>query len=348
MPATIEKPIFSTKKALLSFDEYACQQGVSPGVVRECVRLGIVQVRKHKNNDFVVDIPLSAYRHEYERSAYIRKGRDKGDITAYAKKVSDLVASLVETDAEQVLAEKVIKKITPKPKLKAKQSTGLDDSAIIIDETIDIIEGHQKLSDQTAQLGRLFKTQKAKPKIIASAESINASPIKIPDLHLFAQEEKKSKRFIPQQSSFARLHIPILRRVNEFVQNLQVWKVAAAAVSLGLIITVMVHLSSSIELRHKTARLNNAYASMNILIGDYQLSRQTAKTYEYELFNSRLEMEKVKKLLFEKEAELESVRQKLYEANEDMEVLKKYNSETLRQLDSQIKSITTRLPAQNK
>ncbi|MGD0785200.1 MAG: hypothetical protein ABR969_05245 [Sedimentisphaerales bacterium] len=55
-------PIFSRKKSLLTMQQYATNQGVSAGVVQECAKLGVVQVRKHKDKTFVVDLPLDAYK----------------------------------------------------------------------------------------------------------------------------------------------------------------------------------------------------------------------------------------------------------------------------------------------
>ena len=58
----LNEPIFSRKKSLLTVGQYAARQGVSAGVVQECARLGVVQVRKHKNKTFIVDLPLDTYK----------------------------------------------------------------------------------------------------------------------------------------------------------------------------------------------------------------------------------------------------------------------------------------------
>jgi len=49
------------KRALLSIDAYAAREGISKGIVEECGKLGIVQIRKCKGKTFVVDVPLSPY-----------------------------------------------------------------------------------------------------------------------------------------------------------------------------------------------------------------------------------------------------------------------------------------------
>ncbi|HBG27541.1 MAG: hypothetical protein A2Y10_15585 [Planctomycetes bacterium GWF2_41_51] len=52
--------LFSRKKSLLTLQQYASSQGISAGVVEECAKLGVVQIRKHKNKTFIVDLPLDA------------------------------------------------------------------------------------------------------------------------------------------------------------------------------------------------------------------------------------------------------------------------------------------------
>lgn len=55
------EPIFSRRKSLLTVGQYATRQGVSTGVVQECARLGVVQVRKHRDKTYIVDLPLNTY-----------------------------------------------------------------------------------------------------------------------------------------------------------------------------------------------------------------------------------------------------------------------------------------------
>ena len=52
--------LFSRKKSLLTLQQYASSQGISAGVVEECAKLGVVQIRRHKNKTFIVDLPLDA------------------------------------------------------------------------------------------------------------------------------------------------------------------------------------------------------------------------------------------------------------------------------------------------
>jgi len=93
---TEKEPIFSRKKNLLSVGQYASRQGVSTGIVQEAARLGVVQVRKHKNKTFIVDLPLDTYK--------MLKQPDWGssdgvDTTAGANKISELVNRIFQSDS---------------------------------------------------------------------------------------------------------------------------------------------------------------------------------------------------------------------------------------------------------
>jgi len=66
------------ERALLPIDEYAVREGVSRGIVEECGKLGIVQIRKYKGKSFVVDVPLSPYRYPSETTEGATKRADEG------------------------------------------------------------------------------------------------------------------------------------------------------------------------------------------------------------------------------------------------------------------------------
>lgn len=83
------------KRPLLPIDEYAAREGVSRGVVEECGRLGIVQIRKCKGKTFVVDMPISPYSYAREvteeqtepidKRSHLAKGSQNGKAVAQVK-----------------------------------------------------------------------------------------------------------------------------------------------------------------------------------------------------------------------------------------------------------------------
>jgi hypothetical protein len=81
------EPMLHLDRSLLAIDEYAAREGLSRGLVEECGKLGILQIRKCRGKTFVVDVPLSPYRSRSEGT----KGATKSiDGTNLHNKISDL------------------------------------------------------------------------------------------------------------------------------------------------------------------------------------------------------------------------------------------------------------------
>lgn len=90
-----KEPIFGRKKSLLSVGQYASRQGVSTGIVQEAARLGVVQVRRHKDKTFIVDLPLDTYKMLKQPDW----GNSEGvDTAAGANKISELVNRIFQSD----------------------------------------------------------------------------------------------------------------------------------------------------------------------------------------------------------------------------------------------------------
>jgi hypothetical protein len=86
-------PVFSRKKSLLSIQQYATSQGVSTGVVQECAKLGVVQVRKHKDKTYIVDLPLDIYKGIKQQD---EQKPESIDTAAQAQRISDLMNKIFQ------------------------------------------------------------------------------------------------------------------------------------------------------------------------------------------------------------------------------------------------------------
>lgn len=91
----IKEPIFSRKKSLLTVGQYAARQGVSTGIVQEAAKLGVVQVRKHKDKTFIVDLPLDAYKIIKQQDSASGESLDS---TETVNKISELVNRIFQSD----------------------------------------------------------------------------------------------------------------------------------------------------------------------------------------------------------------------------------------------------------
>lgn len=366
-------PLFSTKKALLTFDEYASRQGVSSGVIEQCAKLGIVQVRKHKNDRFVVDLPLSAYRREHSGSF---AGSGSIDTIEHARKISKVVTGILKSSSQDAAEEIELKEVclekgdnfvpdnvpiiaegdveealvnAAKAAAEAKRRA-MAQVTEVIDETVDIIENQQKLSEQTSSLGRIFQSQIVDTPVIElqsqGSETMQAKvESAIPDLKLFADEERTSRTYVEMKSSFVKLKVSFMRRMVEFAATVQLWRVAAVVMAVGMVFGIGAYMWSSMEMKAQKARLETAYASIQALSEEYDRASQKASAYQVDLLSSRFESEKTKRLLATQEAEMRKIEDKFQKANKDIQALEKYNSETLKSLNDQIKNIATQLPS---
>lgn len=86
-------PVFSRKKSLLSLQQYATSQGVSTGVVQECAKLGVVQIRKHKDKTYIVDLPLDIYKGIKQQD---EQKPEPVDTAAQAQRISDLMNKIFQ------------------------------------------------------------------------------------------------------------------------------------------------------------------------------------------------------------------------------------------------------------
>ena len=73
--------------------QYATSQGVSTGVVQECAKLGVVQVRKHKDKTFIVDLPLDAYKNLHQPD---EQKLELIDAAAQVQRISDLMNKILQ------------------------------------------------------------------------------------------------------------------------------------------------------------------------------------------------------------------------------------------------------------
>ncbi|MFA5292216.1 MAG: hypothetical protein WC496_04185 [Phycisphaerae bacterium] len=107
-------PIFSRKKSLLTVQQYATSQGVSTGVVQECAKLGVVQVRKHKDRTYIVDLPLDVYKNARQDDDH---KPEPIDTAAQVQRISGLVNKIFQPQIPLLPSERQVNKenIVAKP-----------------------------------------------------------------------------------------------------------------------------------------------------------------------------------------------------------------------------------------
>lgn len=85
-----DEPILQLDRPLLSIGEYAAREGVPKGIIEECGRLGIIQIRRYKGKTFVVDLPIRSYSDKRETAA----------MSAQTDRISELVEKFIPETPE--------------------------------------------------------------------------------------------------------------------------------------------------------------------------------------------------------------------------------------------------------
>jgi hypothetical protein len=284
---SVEDRIFSRRKSLLTVQQYASSQGISTGVVDECAKLGVVQVRKHKNKMFIVDLPLDASKN--------------------ARKQDD---------------EKPV-------------------------EPVNTIEQAQKITDM---VNKIFQPSRqigapavAKPPV-ARPESAAKPAAAIPDLKLFAQEEKdapvvKFEKFEP----VPQFKVSAWRKFSDSFKIAAGNRLLLGVLSVGIIASLSAYSWTGYENQVQRQKLQKAYASINELLNAQDNAAGRLKLYELEAANWRAEMQKSKKTIAALEVELVQTKERLSQTQEALEASQKNYVATLKKLDEQIQSITQKV-----
>lgn len=324
----LKEPIFSRKKALLTVGQYAVRQGVSAGIVQECARLGIVQVRKHKNKTFIVDLPLDAYRSIKQLDSDSPEPVDSANC---ANKITELVNRIFQ------------------PAAPVRQHSESDNETQLLSADSERTE--------SKKIGGL-KTVEINP---ASAEMSlpqhrHKGPAAIPDLKLFAEEENKvfksaNRRDLAKGGAAdrtepepGRFRIPFLRNITDSIRAVSVWKLSFVLVTAAFVISICAYARVSFDRKIQQQKLREAYESINKLMTKYEDAIQKTRLYEFDLMSWQSEAEQSKKALISSETELQNARKQLYEAEKDLQTTQQYNTEKLKELNDQISKIRSHLP----
>ena len=302
----LNEPIFSKKKSLLTIGQYAATQGVSAGVVQECARLGVVQVRKHKDKTFIVDLPLDIYKIIKEQDS---QSPQEVDVSSCADKISDLVNRIFQPDSGPQLSP----------------------------AEIEIIQGPKNSRpDLTA-----VKYVPGEPSFPLPQHK---EPDAIPDLQLFAEEEDRTTAD-ENKNQFAagRFRIPLLRSITESIMAVSTRRLAFIIMTAAFFVSLCAYTWVSMDRKFQREKLQQAYESINKLTSKFEDTRQRARLLELDMMNWRSEADRSKNALMNSESELQSVRKSLSEARKDLENMKQYNTEALKELNDKITRIRSNI-----
>ena len=302
-----DRPILQLKRSLLPINEYAAREGVSRGIVEECGKLGIIQIRKYKGKTFVVDVPLSLYL--YGTSETAAEQRHPTDRTIQDKKITEFV-----------------QKITPKaPILQKKNSTKVPDTPKVAIKSPKPVD----------------KSVETKKEMPVSVQRPQAEELSL-DAFLAAQAWSKRTWQVIALFSLTFLFAAFLINIWFYAgRKVQLAKIEKAYAS------VQQSLSDSAEAEQRAEDLQNQLAESGIKLGraknELYNTRTELERVKTELNSSGAELDRLRSELANSRVEVRAVQDELTLARGDLEAIQQRNAGAVSRLNEQIQRLSTRL-----
>ena len=315
-------------RPLVPIDEYADRESVSTGLIEECGRLGVIQLRRYKGKTFVVDVPLA---YPYASQTAAEQGQP-GDKTVLLQKASELVKKHIppEPPAEKTQKTSHSKQNTFQQHTKRLLDVGNKPPAAD-EETADI----QEPSDD------LFDIQ-------------NAEPFEIGEDILELIDESEPAKETPRLAAIPHptAAVAAVPGVNE-----RFWRMAAVIFFAALLVATFTSFWFYADRQAQIDKVEQAYKSTNRVFSAFAESSQQAKQMQKDIDNAREEKERLQSMLEQSreevdrmqdglnnsKAEVKAVRSELSEARRNLENLQRNNSEAVGQLNEEIQNLAARL-----
>ena len=419
------------KRALLPIDEYAAREGLSRGIVEECGKLGVIQIRRYKGKTFVVDVPLSPYLCGSEAGEGAARPVDKGSRSAnglrnYAPDIRGTAKKFTKSNSESIRAGTVSglveKMFDEASQIADKPAKTLDDennraekahdiSGVIHHKATESMDRRAGLADDARQVKSMSESVRIMP--YASAESVGEPRLATDKINrreprpesawsssvliragkvsqLVIQMFRKAGRVIGRLTETARVKTKeskagtkaeqaqiIEDNEIEFgvlpdgaystyfeesqnealageVKSKRIWQVAALFSMVFLFAALFTNMWFYMDRRIQLDRLDQAYATIRSVYGDFIEAGQRADALQNELTNSRAEVgringelsssraevTRIRNELGNSKAELRTVQNELTEARENLQAVQRRNAEAVAKLKGQIQRLT--------
>ena len=351
-------PTLQLKRSLLPIDEYAARQGLSVGIVNECGRLGIVQIRKHKGKTFVVDVPLAPYLYTPETTDQPAQPADKA---AQDHKISDLVQKIIPEDHKPDGSH-----------LARTAKWAPNKRPLAATDAYETPHRHHESENQTLKAGTISalaeKMFRNTPQVTDKLpETINnginrienmtepvqiapPEPLRIIDEPAPAVDKSARTQTSPKTIQTPRLKTlkaddKVLEFINETVQaeeepepaqvdrenKIQVdllttqpgskhdWQLAVFFLMVFLFMALLGSFWLYMDRKIQLNRLDRANASIQMMHKDSRQADQQAETFRSELADSRAELERIHKEVNNSRAQVKTTREELAEAKQKLE-----------------------------
>jgi Skp family chaperone for outer membrane proteins len=339
-------PILQLKRPLMPIDQYAAREGVSPGILEQCGKLGIVQIRKYKGQTYVVDVPISPNMPELVGDP--AKPIDKAE---RARRIAELIkktfpveppvaplkpkiapdntekASKLYRDAVDIFSspspavQKSVKPLTKTTQLVPPDSLKIADEP---DVSLEDIDWEEILNDM----------QSPKPQSLNVIEE----PIELFDETIEIQPRLRQPQVtrpankVQQQSIFAKLKAGFT------------WRVAAVFFLACLFIGVTTVIGLYQDRQVQFDKFQRANATVRQFVNSSTQANKQAKELQDELNSSVTQLQQLKATLENSKAELKTAQDELTTSRQNLENIRRNNTEALQRLNERIQKLAERMP----
>ena len=363
------------KRTLVPIDEYAEQEGVSIGIVEQCARLGIIQIRKFKGETFVVDLPLNLSVYPFDADADPTQPADK---SAHAQKLSELVKRITPEEFEDFPK-------TTKPKLnsvskKAAEITNLAKNIFrkspqtevphieIIDEQTGPDEpieftvqsenpaGKNNLTEKTHQstqielaeppesidrpTTRTTQTDSIENAFDSILDELKSQPTDVPvdfSDEILETEEMTEQQQAPENSKL------LLSFMDSQAKSKRTWQTVALSVITAFLILLLLTLWLHADRKTQLNMLDQANANIQTVLAGSSKVTNKIKTLQNELDMYKAEIKRLRNELGTSRAQLKTARSELADTGKSLKIIRQRDAAVIERLDAQIKNLSTRL-----
>jgi hypothetical protein len=349
-------PILQLKRPLLPIDQYAAREGVSTGILEQCGKLGIVQIRKYKGQTYVVDVPITPNMPELAGDP--AKPIDKAE---RARRIAEIViAELVKKacPAEPPAAA------PPKPKITPDNTKNVSklyrDAADIFSSPLPAEQKPAKSLTETAQLAPPDSLKIADEpdisledidwdEILKDMQSPKPQSLHVPEepVELFDESIGIQRHPQPRQVRQPQVTRPAKAQQQSIFEKLKAgftWRVAAvffmACLFIGVTGAIRLYQARQIQID----KFKMADAAVKQFIDSSAQADRQARELKSELNNSVAQLQQLKTTLENSKAELKTAQDELTTSKQNLENIRRNNTEALQRLNERIQKLGERMP----
>ena len=351
-------PILQLKRPLLPIDQYAAREGISTGILEQCGKLGIVQIRKHKGRSYVVDVPITPNMPELVGDP--AKPIDKAE---RARRIAELVKKAFP--AEPPAAAPPKPKIAPDNTKKA--SKLYRDAVDIFSSPLPAVQKSARPLTVTAQLAPpdslkiadepassledidwdeiLNDMQSPKPQSLDVLEE--PIVLETPYEDLFDETIEIQRHPQPRQTRQPQVARPAKAQQQSIFAKLKAgftWRVAAVFFMACLLIGVTGAVRLYQDRQIQIDKFKRANAAVRQFADSSAKANRQAEEFQSELNNSVAQLQQLKATLENSKAELKTAQDELTTSRQNLENIRRNNAEALQRLNERIQKLAERMP----